>query len=207
MKKVVIVNFKTYKSGKDVLKLAKKLEKIDNQIIVGVSATDVQEIASKTKLKVFCEHVDFFEPGRNTGFVLSEAVKKVGAKGVFLNHSEHKISFEVLKKTVKRCKKMGLEICVFASGLAEALKIKKLKPNYLVVEPPALVGGNISVSSKPGYVLNISKKLDYPFLVGAGVKTGGDVLSALKDGAIGIAVSSGIVNAKNPGRVLQDLIL
>jgi len=215
MKNIVIVNFKTYKSGKDVLRLARALESSRRQasgvrrqwnLVVGVSACDVEEVASKTKLRVFCEHVDGLEAGRNTGFVLPEAVKAVGAVGVFLNHSEHKISFEVLKRSVKICRKVGLEVCVFVASLSEGLRVKKLRPDYLVVEPPELVGGSRSVSSVKGYVFGISKKLGYPFLVGAGVKSGEDVASALRDGAVGVAVSSGVVNAKNPGKVFASLV-
>ena len=206
MKAVVVVNFKTYIQGAEVLKLAKKLERVSKKVAVGVSAADVYRVVQGTGLKVFCEHVDCCEVGRNTGFVLPEAVKASGAKGVFLNHSEHKISFKVLTETVKRCKKIGLEVCVFASGLSEALRVKKLKPDYLVVEPPELVGGNVSVSSKPGFISNLDKKLGCDFLVGAGIKNGEDVRKAIELGAGGVAVSSGVVKAKNPGKALRELV-
>jgi triosephosphate isomerase len=204
--KRVIVNFKTYKQGSDVLRLARKIEAVDKNIIVGVSPLDVYRVSRETKLRVFCQHVDFFDVGRNTGFVLPEAVKANGARGVFLNHSEHKLKFDDLAKSVKRCKKIGLEVCVFASGLSEALKIKKLKPDYLVAEPPELVGGNVSVSSKKGYVSKLAKKLGCDFYVGAGVKTKEDVSLAIRDGALGIAVASGVIGAKNPGKVLGELV-
>ena len=206
MKSIVVVNFKTYKQGEDVLKLAKKLEKVDKNLIVGVQACDVFEVASKTKLRVFCQHTDWQKVGRGTGFVLPEAVKADGAVGVFLNHSEHKLSWRILKRTVRRCREVGLEVLIFASSLREALKIKKLKPDYLCVEPPELVGLGISVSSKPGYVSNIAKKLGCDFLVGAGIHSREDVVSALRDGAVGVAVSSGVVGARNPGRVLRTLL-
>ncbi len=207
MKPIVVVNFKTYKQGKDVLKLAKVIEKADKRIIVGVQACDVAEVVSKTKLKVFCQHVDWQKPGRGTGFVLPEAVKADGAVGVFLNHSEHKLKWRILKRTVKRCRGVGLKVLIFASGLAEAKKIKKLKPDYLVVEPPELVGGRVSVSkAKPEFISNIARKLKCDFLVGAGIKSGDDVRMALKLGAVGVAVSSGVVLARSPGKVLRGLI-
>lgn len=206
MRIVVVVNFKTYKQGVGVLKLARQIEKVGKGIIVGVQATDVEEVVRKTGLVVYCQHVDWQKPGRGTGFVLPEAVKVDGAVGVFLNHSEHKISFKDLKKSVLRCRKVGLKVLVFASGLAEARKIRKLKPDYLVVEPPELVGGSRSVSSVKGYVAKLAKGLKCDFLVGAGVKSREDVVSALKDGASGIAVSSGVVLARNPGKVLRELV-
>ncbi len=203
---VFIINFKTYKQGKDVLKLARVAERIDKKIIVGVQATDIEEVSKKTGLRVYAEHVDPFETGRETGFVLPEDVKAAGAMGTFLNHSEHKLDFGVLKKTMKHCAQVGLKTAVFASSLKEAKKIEKLKPGYLIYEPPELVGGKISVSTaKPKIIKEISKKLKMPFLVGAGIKTRKDVETSVKLGASGIAVASGITKAKNPGKEIRDL--
>ena len=206
-KPIVVINLKTYKQGENVLKLAKKIEKVNKNIIIGLQAPDIKEVASKTKLKVYSQHVDYFRPGRNTGFILPEAVKKNKAVGTFLNHSEHKLPFKTLKKTIKRCKEIKLKTLVFASNLKEAEKIKKLKPNFIVIEPPELVGGKISVSkAKPELIKNIAKKLKYRFLVGAGIHTNEDVKTAIKLGASGIAVSSAICKAKNPSKVLKELI-
>ena len=80
---------------KNQLKLQKKLRKLSKNIILGVQASDIYEITKKTKLKVYAQHVDPFEPGRNTGYILPEAVKKDKAIGTFLNHSEHKLTFQM----------------------------------------------------------------------------------------------------------------
>lgn len=207
MKPLIVINFKTYKQGKKSVELAKIIEKIDKNIIVGVQASDIYEIAKQTKLKVYSQHVDYFKSGRNTGFIIPEAVKKDKAVGSFLNHSEHKLSFKILKKTVLRCRKVGLKTMVFAKDLKEALKIKKLKPDYIIIEPPELVGGKISVSSaKPELIEKISKKLKTKFLVGAGIHSKEDIEIAMKLGASGVAISSAVANARNPGRVLKKLI-
>jgi triosephosphate isomerase (TIM) len=207
MKPIVVINFKTYVEGKTAAQLAKKIEKFDRDIIIGVSATDIYRVRRLTKLKVFAEHVDGAEKGRATGFIMPEAVRAAGAKGVFLNHSEHKISFKELSETVKRCKKIGLEVLIFASSLSEAKKVKGLRPDYLAYEPPELVGGDISVSTaKPEMIKKISKELGKSFLVGAGVKNKQDVEIAVKLGASGIAVSSGIVCAKKPEKVLREML-
>ena len=156
MKPIIVVNFKTYKQGKQVLKLAKQIEKIDKNIIIGLQASDIEEVAKKTKLKVYAQHVDYMKPGRETGFILPEAVKKDKAIGTFLNHSEHPLGFGILKKTIKRCKKVGLKIMIFAKNLKQAKKIQRLKPDYLIIEPPELVGGKVSVSkAKPELIKNI----------------------------------------------------
>jgi len=207
MKPIVVVNFKTYQQGESAVKLAKAIEKVGKDIIIGVQANDIHEITKLTKLKVFAQHVDYFLPGRNTGYIIPEAVKKDKAIGTFLNHSEHKLNYEILKKTINRCKKIGLKTMVFANSLKEAEKIKKLKPNYLIYEPPELVGGKRSVSeSKPEIIKDIKRKLKMKFLVGAGIHTKEDVKIAMKLGAAGIALSSAITKSKNPGKKLKELI-
>ncbi len=205
---ITIVNFKTYKQGKQVLRLVKDIEKVDKNIIVALSPTDISYVKSHTKLKVFAQHVDYFEKGRNTGFIIPESIKAQGATGTLLNHSEHRLKFDVLKKTVIRCKSVGLKTAVFAANIDEAKKIEKLKPAFLVIEPPELVAGKISVSSaKPDLIREISDKIKMRFLVGAGIHDRRDVEIALKLGASGIAVSSAITKSKTPSRELKKLIL
>jgi len=207
MKPIIVINLKTYKSGKDDLKLAKTIEKASPNIIIGAQSTDISTIAKNVKNPVYAQHVDFQEPGRNTGFILPEAVKAAGAKGVFLNHSEHRLNIDTIKKTEKRCKKINLKTAIFAKDLNQAQKIEKLKPNYLVIEPPELVGGKNSVTkAKPELITEIKKKLKTKFLVGAGIKTGEDVRTAMKLGASGIAISSVITKAKNPEKKLRELL-
>jgi len=204
---LIVINLKTYKQGSDVVRLAKIAQDVDKNIILGVQPSDIFEIAKKTRLKVYSQHVDYFEPGRYTGYVLPEAVKKAGAVGSFLNHSEHKLKFEVLKKTIIRCKKISLKTMVFAGSLKEAKKIEKLKPDYLIYEPPELVAGKISVSeAKPALIKKISKNLKMKFLVGAGIKSSGDLKIASEMGASGIAFSSVFTKTKNPSKILRSLI-
>lgn len=206
-KPIVIINLKTYKQGKDLLKLAKVIERVDKKIIVGAPASEISDLVDNTDLVIYSQHVDFMEPGRNTGFIMLEAVKKQGAKGTFLNHSEHRLDFRTIKKTVKRCNDIGLKTAIFAKDLREAKKIQKLKPDYLIVEPPELVAGKVSVSkAKPEFIEKIAKKLKAPFLVGAGIKTKEDIDIAMKLGASGVAFASVVIKAKEPGKVLRKLL-
>jgi len=207
MKPLIVVNLKTYQQGKEVLKLCKKIEKVDKSIIVGVQASDILEVTRGTKLKVYSQHVDYAEPGRNTGFILAEAVKADGAKGVFLNHSEHPLDWKTLKKSILRCRKLGLKTLVFAGDLKEAKRIERLGVDYVCIEPAELVAGSVSVSSaKPELIERIGKKLKCKFLVGAGIHSRKDVEVAMRYGAAGVALSSAVTTAKNPGKVLRGLI-
>ena len=205
---IIVINFKTYKQGKSAIRLAKAIEKVNRNIIVGVQASDIEEIARKTKLKVYAQHVDYFKPGRHTGYTIPEAVKKDGAVGTFLNHSEHKLKFPILAKTIRRCKQVKLKTMVFAKNIKEAKKIEKLKPDYLIFEPPELVAGKLSVSkAKPELIKRISKNIKTKFLVGAGIHSKEDVKTALKLGASGFAVSSAVVKAKNPYKKMKELLI
>ncbi|MFA5060957.1 MAG: triose-phosphate isomerase [Candidatus Pacearchaeota archaeon] len=208
MKPIILINFKTYNYGKIAIALAKEIEKVNKNIIIAVQPTDIKEISSKTKLKVYSQHVDSAKPERATGFITPESVKSVGASGVLLNHSEHQIDFKTLKETIKRCKKIKLNTAIFASGLKEAKKIEKLKPTFLIYEPPELVGGKISVSSsKPEIISKIAKSIKTKFLVGAGIKTKEDIKNSIKLGASGVAFASVITTAKNPKKTLKELLI
>lgn len=207
MKEVIVVNLKTYSQGRDTLRMARAIEKVNRNIIVGVSPTDIYPVSKNTRLRVYSQHVDYFKPGRNTGYILPEAVRESGAVGTFLNHSEHKLSFDVLRKTVLRCKKVGLKTAVFAKNLGEAKKIEKLRPDYIIIEPIELVAGNVSVSrARSGLIKSISKNLKSSFLVGAGIKTKEDIGLAMKLGASGVAFASVITTASNPEVVLRKLL-
>ncbi len=206
-KPVIVVNLKTYQHGARALALCRKIEKVSKDIIVGCSPLDVYRISKETSLKVYCQHVDPFEEGRNSGFVLPEGVKGNGGKGVFLNHSEHPLEWKVLKKSVLRCRKLKLKTLVFAGDLKMALKAEKLGVDYVCIEPAELVGGDVSVSTaRPEFIREIGKKLKGKFLVGAGVHSHEDVEVAMKYGAVGVALSSAVTTARDPGRVLKGLI-
>lgn len=207
MKPVVVVNFKTYKHGREVLKIARAIEQINKNVIVGACATDVYSIAKETKLQVYGQHMDACKPGRNTGYVLAESLKGAGAKGVFLNHSEHSLTIGEIKKSIAICKKLQLRTLVFVKNLAQATLIDRLRPDYLVFEPKELVAGNVSVSkAKPQLIEKISKSVKSKFLVGAGIKTKEDIETSMRLGATGVVFSSVVMKAKNPRKVLRSLL-
>ncbi len=207
MKPLIVVNLKTYQQGKEVIELAKKIQEVDKNIIIAAQASDIFELTKSTKLKVYAQHVDYFLPGRFTGYIIPEAIKKDKATGAFLNHSEHKLTCSTIQKTIARCKKLKLKTMVFVKDLVEAKKIEKLKPDYLIYEPPELVAGKISVSTaKPEVIKNFSKNIKTPFLVGAGIKNNQDLKVAMKLGASGVALSSAVTTSKNPQKVLRELI-
>jgi triosephosphate isomerase len=81
----------------------------------------------------------------------------------------------------------------------------------LAIEPPELIGGDISVTTAdPGIVSNTVKAVkminkNVKILCGAGVKNGKDVAKAIELGSDGVLLASGVVKAKEKEAVLRDL--
>jgi len=215
---MIFVNFKTYEqgTGADAISLVKVLEEVAHEsqvkIIPVVQAADVREVVAITQLEVWTQHVDPVEFGAHTGFVLAEAVIEDGARGTFLNHSEHKFTdFEMLKKAHERSKGVGLKTLIFAGNLNELKRVSDLNPTFLSYEPPELVGSKTTsvAKEKPDIIakaVEIARPKGLPLIVGAGIKSREDVRKSLELGAVGVAVASDIVTAKRPGEELMDLV-
>ncbi len=207
----IVVNCKAYENcvGKGAIRMAEICEEVavrnKTSIAVAVEAADIYHVRMASRIPVFAQHVDL-DSGAHTGIVTPESIKDAGAIGTILNHSEKKLDFEVLKKTIARAKKAKLVTLVCAATPEEAKKISALKPDIIAIEPPELIGGNVSVSTaKPEVVTATTKSIKgIPILCGAGVKTKTDVSKAMQLGVKGILVASGITKAKNPEEVLTD---
>lgn len=210
---VIIVNFKTYKeaTGDKAVALAKICEKVAKEtgknIIPAVQAADIYRVSKAVKIPVFAQHADEAEQGQSTGAITIESVKEAGASGTLINHSEHRIGKDKIKKVVERAKKLGLITVVCAKDSDEGKELDVFKPDFIAVEPPELIGGDISVSTaKPEVIEESVKKIKGKrVIVGAGVKTKKDVEKAASLGGVGILVASGVVKAKYPEKELKAL--
>lgn len=202
-----IINFKTYKesSGKNALSLIKKLEKSKIKPIICLQPADIH-LSSKTKLKVWAQHVDPINYGSNTGWILPENIKQNGAKGVLINHSEHPDN--KIKETIKECKELKLKTMVLLPTAEDIKKYKRYKPDLFGVEPPELIGSKTkSVTSNPELIKKAVKlSSPIPLLVGAGVKTKEDIKISKKLGAKGVLIASAVVKSKTPLKVLNSLL-
>lgn len=214
MRGMMVINFKTYEegTGRNALELAKIADSLAGgvEIILAVQPADIKSVAENVSIPVFSQHVDPVGYGKHTGWILPESVKQAGASGTLLNHSEKQMDFETLKKTVKRCKDVGLERIVCADSPENAGKIAELRPDYIAIEPPELIGGDVSVSkARPKVItecIERVKPFGIPVLCGAGIKNREDVRKAKELGAKGILVSSGVVKSKNPKESINDLL-
>ena len=93
-----------------------------------------------------------------------------------------------------------------------AAEVAKLRPDFVAVEPPDLIGGDISVTTaNPGIIENTVEAVravnrSVMILCGAGIKNGDDVKAALELGTDGVLLASGVVRAKDPEAAVRDLV-
>jgi triosephosphate isomerase len=216
-KPIIIVNFKTYpgSTGEEAVHLARICEKVAFEtgvdIRVAVCAPDIYPVSQAVSIPVYAEHVDPYPPGRYTGSVLPEVVKTAGATGTLLNHSEHQIPIKKLADSIKRASHVSLTTVVCADTPAKAKAIAEMKPDFIAVEPPELIGGDVSVSkAKPEVIIRsvkeVKEKQGIRLLVGAGIKTREDVVKALELGADGVLIASGVDLAPDHEKALRELL-
>ncbi len=215
---IIIVNLKTYEQGygADGFELCKIMEEISIEhnvnLAAAVSAIDLVDYSDNLKIPIFAQHVDGINYGSHTGSILPEAVRYSGAIGTLVNHAECQMNWEDIEATISRCRELGL-LTVLCTADVEATKRGALiDPDMLAVEPPELIGGEISVSTaKPEVIRDSVSAVNQinpgiPVLCGAGVKDQADVSKALSLGSKGILLASGVVKSSEPRKVLIDLI-
>lgn len=214
----IVLNFKTYpevlgKKGWDLAKrLAKAADDTGASVVLCPPTTDLAHVSRLVHIPVFAQHVDAVEPGQRTGWTPPDALLEAGVAGTLINHSERKVAWEEMAKVIPRCRTLGLEVIGCADDPAEAETLAKLSPEYIAIEPPELIGRDVSVTTAKPEV--ISRAVDrihgvdprVTVLCGAGVKTRKDVAKALELGTSGVLLSSGIVKAKDPEKALRDLV-
>ena len=213
----LLLNMKAYPEalGGKALELAKACERVADDtgraLAVAPCAPDVSLVARSVRLPVFTQHLDPVEAGKATGWIPPEAALAAGAVGTIVNHSERKVAWEEMRDLLERCRDVGLEVVACADDVEEVETVAKLGPDFLAIEPPELIGGDVSVTSaKPEVVTKAVERVRATnprvrVLCGAGVKTRGDVARALELGAQGVLLASGVVKAADPEAALRDL--
>lgn len=199
--------------GEHAVSLAKIHDQIAKEtgvtFAVAPSIVDLERVhLACPNLPVFAQHVDLAEHGAFTGRIPPEFVKKIGASGTLLNHSEYRIEKEKLFIKAKKAKEAGLTILMCVENVEEAVEyMNACQPDFISLEPRELIGGDISVcTANPEIIKEAVKKIGGErIIVGAGVKTGKDVRMAKELGASGILLASGVTKASDPYAVLKDL--
>lgn len=214
----IVLNFKVYpevlgKRGWELARMAAAVaEETGASIVIAPPLSDLAHVAKLVAIPVFGQHADTAEAGAHTGWLPPEALLEAGAAGTLLNHSERKIPHKNVATLIPRCEKLGLEVIACADDLKEAEALARLAPDYIAVEPPELIGGDVSVTTaKPEVVsgaVNAIHRInaEVGVLCGAGVKNRKDVSKALELGTVGVLLASGVVRAKHPEKALRDLV-
>ena len=213
---LVVVNLKTYETahGAAAEDLARAIASVetDARVVVVVSAFDLAAVvAAAPKLEVWCQHLDPVGFGSFTGWLHPSTAVERGASGTLINHAEHKVSIEhvaMLLDTVPE----SFTVCACAADIEEARALTALQPDFVAVEPPELIGGDISVTTAdPSIVSGTAAAVreisdEVGILCGAGVKNGADVAAAIELGTEGVLLASGVTKADDPTAVMAELV-
>jgi len=213
----IVLNVKTYTeaTGTKALELAQIMDRVSKEtgasMAIAVQATDISLCVKAVRIPVYAQHIDPIRPGSSTGWTLPEAIKAAGAIGTLINHSEHRLILADIDMCVNRAREVGLDSLVCTNNVATSKAVATFAPMMIAVEPPELIGGDISVTTAdPGIVsttVNAVKTVNtnVKILCGAGVKNGKDVAKAIELGSDGVLLASGVVKAKDKEQVLRDL--
>ena len=212
---LIVVNFKTYATayGSQAESLGQMMAEVNTnaRMVAVVSAFDLSAVSSIDGLEVWSRHLDPVGKGSHTGWLEPDAAIERGAVGTIINHAEHKVSIDHVAKLMEMLPE-GFPICACAADVEEARALAELGPTFIAVEPPELIGGDISVTTADPAIVSDTvaavKEVNsnVRVLCGAGVKNGKDVATAISLGAEGVLLASGVTKAVNPMGVLQDLV-
>lgn len=216
-KPLIVVNFKTYASasGATAETLAVAMEAHSNgpaRMVAVVSAFDLEAVRrAAPSLEVWSQHLDPVGQGGFTGWLEPKTAMHRGAQGTIINHAEHKVEMDHVKRLLPQLPD-DFPVCGCAADLEEAKSLAEMGPTFIAVEPPELIGGDVSVTTADPSIVSDTVavvKATNPHvrvLCGAGVKNGQDVATAIKLGAEGVLLASGVTKASDVASVLNDLV-
>ena len=198
------------------MELSKVSEQVSNDtgvdIIISPPQPALSQVCATVKTPVLSQHVDFSKPGSTTGFMVPEIVKSYGAVGSLINHSEHRIdSIDSIRELVSILKNLQMVSIVCVRTPEEAGTIANFNPDFIAIEPPELIGSGKAVSTEnPSIVTKsisavVERSDSSKVICGAGIVDKADVESALRLGAKGVLVASGIIKAKSWYNKIHEL--
>jgi len=209
----ILVNLKAYPCDPiEVATAARDVAEASGaRIAVSPQAADLARVA-ETGVETWAQHVSPNGHGSHTGSTLAEAAAENGAEGTLINHSEKRLKLADVDGSVRAAERAGMETIVCGNNPAQIGAAAALGPDAVAVEPPALIGGDVSVATAdPGIVEDAVAAAeavddDVDVFCGAGVSTGEDVAAAGDLGAAGVLLASGVAKADDPEAVLEDLV-
>ena len=209
------IGTKNYIYGDTVLEYAKAAdaaaEKYDIDVLFITPCTEIRRVVENTKhLIVLAPYMDTLRPGRGMADILPEGLKAAGARGVVINHCEKPMSLPQMKATIDRAREMDFLVFACADTLAEARAIAQLHPDIINPEPSEIIGGGNGVSPM-SYVRQSIRAIKeiYPDILveqAAGITNGQQVYDFIMAGSEAAGAASGIMNAKDPIAMIDEMI-
>ena len=210
------IGTKTYIYGDTVLEYAlaadAAAEKYDIDVLFITPAVEIRRVVEQTKhLIVLAPYMDTLRPGRGMADILPEALKAAGAAGVVVNHCEKPMSLPAIKETIQRAHELDMLVFACADTIAEAKAVAQLHPDILNPEPSELIGGAGSGVSSMDFVRESIQAIKsiYPDILveqAAGITNGQQVYDFIMAGSEAAGAASGIVNAKDPLAMIDEMI-
>lgn len=213
----IIINFKNYPEtyGQNTIELSKVAQKVANdtkvEIVLAPPQASIAAVSQNVPIPVLCQHLDDAPEGAATGFFIPEMAKSFGASGSLLNHSEHRLGRQTIRKLIERLRSLQMTSVVCAKTPDEVASIAKFRPDFIAIEPPELIGSGKAVSKhNPSLITrSVEAKARYSsstkLICGAGIVEKIDVSSAARLGAEGILVASGIVKSHSWSEKIYEL--
>ena len=209
------IGTKNYVYGDTLLEYAiaadKAAEKYDIDVLFICPAVEIRRVCENTKnLIVLAPYMDTLRPGRGMEDVLPEGLKAAGAQGVVINHCEKPMSLPQMKATINRARELDMLVFACADTLDEAKAIAQLHPDIINPEPSEIIGGGNGVSPM-AYVkdsIDVIKAIDPTIMVeqAAGITNGQQVYDFIMAGSEAAGAASGIMNAKDPIAMIDEMI-
>ena len=210
------IGTKNYIYGDTVLEYAlaadAAAEKYDIDVLFITPAVEIRRVVEQTKhLIVLAPYMDTLRPGRGMANILPEALKAAGAAGVVVNHCEKPMSLPAIKETIQRAHELDMLVFACADTIAEAKAVAQLHPEILNPEPSELIGGAGSGVSSMDFVRESIQAIKsiYPDILveqAAGITNGQQVYDFIMAGSEAAGAASGIVNAKDPLAMIDEMI-
>lgn len=209
----VLVNLKAYAA--DAVGIATAAREVSEEsgvrIAVAPQAARLAAVAD-TGVETWAQHVSPVEHGSHTGSTLAEAAAMAGADGTLINHSERRLRLADVDGALDAAERADLETIVCANNPAQVGAAAALGPDAVAVEPPELIGGDVSVSQADPDIVEdavaaaeaVDDSVDV--LCGAGISSGEDLDAAGELGAEGVLLASGVAKADDPRAALADLV-
>jgi triosephosphate isomerase len=143
-----------------------------NVAVVGMSL-DLGHLAMAVSIPVLAQHLDGVGFGAYTGLIPVEVARGVGIDGAMLNHSERRISDSEIARALERMKALNMLSVVCAENNEEGKKFADMGADFVAIEVPELIGGNVSVSAAhPELIVEAVRIIGAgKVIVGAGIKT------------------------------------